>query len=229
MKRALIALSFLLNAIVLLGVAWFLWGGGMRAAIAGFVGQSHERWVSQFEVLDVEPGSVVFLGDSITEGGAWHELFPGVLVHNRGIGGDTTPGVLARLSQVSAGQPAKVFLKIGTNDLSVGLSEDEVVANIGEIIDRLQAEAPGVEVHVQSVLPRSEDYREAIEALNARLERAAPEHGAQFVNLYPLFLAEDGSIRDELANDELHLLGAGYEIWRDAIDARVRAGMGAPE
>ena len=28
---------------------------------------------------------------------------------------------------------------------------------------------------------------------------------------------KDGSIRDDLSNDELHLLGGGYIIWRDAI------------
>jgi lysophospholipase L1-like esterase len=229
MKRTLIALSVLMNVVVLLAVAWFLWGGGMRGLIRGFVGPGHERWVSQFEALEVTPGSVVFLGDSITEGGSWHELFPGVPVHNRGIGGDTTDGVLDRLHQVSSGAPAKVFLKIGTNDLSFGTSEDEIVASIGEIIDRLHAEAPGVEVHVQSVLPRAADYRERIESLNAELEPAVLEHGAHFVNLYPLFLAEDGSIRDEFANDELHLLGAGYEVWRDEIDEVVREGLEVTE
>ncbi len=229
MKRVLIAISFLMNAVVLSAVAWLIWGGGFGVLVGSFIQPAHERWVSQFEVLAVAPGSVVFLGDSITEGGSWHELFPGVPVHNRGIGGDVTEGVLERLHQVTVGRPAKVFLKIGTNDLSIGLSEDEIVDNIGEIVDRLHAEAPGVEVHVQSVLPRAASYREPIESLNARLARRMPEHGAFFVDLYPKFVAEDGSIRDELANDELHLLGPGYEIWRDTIDPLVRARIELPE
>ena len=228
MKRALIVLSLLLNLLVIGSVVWIVWGGGLSTLARSFVNPAHARWVSQFEALPVEPGSVVFLGDSITEGGSWHELFPGVPVHNRGIGGDITTGVLARLPQVTAGRPGKVFLKIGTNDLGAGAAEAEIVVNIGEIVDRIHAESSGTEVYVQSLLPRGTDYRERIESLNDRLRAAAPEHGASFVDLYPLFLADDGSIRDELANDELHLMGAGYEIWRDAIDDLVRARPAEP-
>jgi hypothetical protein len=39
----------------------------------------------------------------------------------------------------------------------------------------------------------------------------------RWIDLYPRFLAPDGSIRDDLSNDELHLLGPGYDLWRDAI------------
>jgi lysophospholipase L1-like esterase len=62
------------------------------------------------------------------------------------------------------------------------------------------------------------EYRESVESLNARLEATAAESGAIWINLYPLFLDEaDGSIRNDLANDELHLLGDGYLIWREQI------------
>ncbi len=225
MKRILIILSVLTNLVVLATVVWVVWGGGFTTAIRRMIVPAHERWVSQFELLGVESGSVVFLGDSITEGGSWSELFPGVPVHNRGIGGDVTQGILERLHQVTDGQPGKVFLKIGTNDLSNGMSEDEIVENIAEIADRIRVESPGTAVFVQSLLPRGGEYQVRIESLNERLRGSASEHHATFVDLYPLFLAEDGSIRDDLANDELHLLGAGYEIWRDAIDAQVRAGL----
>jgi lysophospholipase L1-like esterase len=224
-KRILVGLSFLLNLAVLAGAAWLFWGGGFQQLVGRFIEPMHERWVSQFELLPVSHGDIVFLGDSITEGGSWHELFPGVPVRNRGIGGDTTAGVLDRLDQVTAGGPSKVFVKIGTNDLGRGVAEEPIVANLTTIIDRLHAEAPGSEVYVQSVLPRAAEYRERIEALNTRYARVASERGAVWIDLYPLFLAEDGSIRDELANDELHLLGAGYAIWRDRIDALVREGL----
>jgi len=47
------------------------------------------------------------------------------------------------------------------------------------------------------------------------------------LDLYPVFLdAADGSIRNDLSNDELHLLGAGYLAWRDAISALVRPSSG---
>jgi lysophospholipase L1-like esterase len=146
-------------------------------------------------------------------------------VRNRGIGGDTSDGVLDRLEQITRATPTKVFLLIGTNDLYRGDSEDEIVANITEILDRLKQETPDTEVYLQSVLPRASSYRAAVEALNARLAEVALEHGSAWVDLYAAFLdPETGGIRAELSNDELHLLGPGYALWKEQIEVQVRAG-----
>ena len=79
-----------------------------------------------------------------------------------------------KYAQVTEGRPSKVFLKIGTNDLGTGVPEDEIVANLAEILDRIAAESPGTGVYVQSVLPRQASYRERIESLmsEAELEEA---------------------------------------------------------
>jgi lysophospholipase L1-like esterase len=146
-------------------------------------------------------------------------------VRNRGVGGDTSEGVLARLEQVARATPTKVFLLIGTNDLYRGASVGEIVANITEILDRLKQETPDTEVYLQSVLPRAPSFRAAVEALNARLAEIALEHGTAWVDLYPAFLdPETGGIRAELSNDELHLLGPGYALWKEQIEIAVRPG-----
>ena len=105
MKRIAIILSVTLNVIVLAFAIWLVSGAASGYFISFFIQPAHERWVSQFEELAVTPGDTVFLGDSITEGGSWHELFPDSSVRNRGIGGDVTAGVLARIDQVRLGQP----------------------------------------------------------------------------------------------------------------------------
>ena len=80
-------------------------------------------------------------------------------------------------------------------------------------------------MYLQSVLPRAPSYRAPIEALNARLAEVALEHGSAWVDLYPAFLdPETGGIRGELSNDELHLLGPGYALWKEQIEIPVRAG-----
>src|SRR5207244_10058498 len=61
----------------------------------------------------VGDADVVMLGDSITEGMDWRELFPDVRILNRGIAGDTSAGVLNRLDEVIARHPKMVFLMIG--------------------------------------------------------------------------------------------------------------------
>ncbi len=221
MKKVLIGLSVALNVLFLALVLGVLLGGSSLAS-RFFLEPMHERWTTQFEVLPVEEGSTVFLGDSITEGGIWEDLFPGERVHNRGISGDTTEGVLARLDQVVRGEPAKVFLLIGTNDLSMEVPIETIVDNIEDIVARFREGSPQTTVYVQSVLPRAAEYRESIEVLNSSLRDAIADK-AVWIDLYPQFLdPADGSIRDELSNDELHLLGGGYLLWRDAIAMQVR-------
>ena len=56
-----------------------------------------------------------------------------------------------------------------------------------------------------------------VEAYNHEIQAIATELGVTYVDLYPAFLAENGSIRDELTYDELHLTGAGYKLWQSVL------------
>ena len=72
----------------------------------------HQR-ATHFTQLPATQGGVIFLGNSITDGGEWAELFPGIQVLNRGISGDYSTGVLNRLAEVYNRKPDKLFLLIG--------------------------------------------------------------------------------------------------------------------
>lgn len=221
MKRFVVLLSVALNAVVLCAAIWAALGGGVWLAMKFVIQPQQERTATQYEVLEVQPGDTVFLGDSITYGGRWHEIFPDSPVRQRGIDGDTSAGVLGRLTPIAAAKPGQVFLLIGTNDLFFGVPEEAIVTNISEIVDRIHAASPETEVFVQSVLPRAARYQARIESLNASLQEAVAEK-VIWINLYPLFLDEaKTSIDNDLSNDELHLLGPGYLIWRDAIASLV--------
>lgn len=58
---------------------------------------------------------IVMVGDSITDGAEWHEMFPQLNIVNRGISGDTTVGVLNRLEGITQTQAKKAFIMIGVN------------------------------------------------------------------------------------------------------------------
>ena len=110
MKEIAIGLSITLNVITLV-IVIRVWSGNALKFLADFFRLPiEERLVSQFELLSVQPGDTVFLGDSITEAGKWYELFPQSNVRNRGIGGDVTTGIIARLDQITDGQPALIHL-----------------------------------------------------------------------------------------------------------------------
>ena len=189
-----------------------------------WLGPLKEQVVSFFDSYPVEPGDVAMVGDSITAGAEWSEMFPGVPIKNRGFPGDTTKDVLDRIDQVTDGRPAKIFLLVGTNDLFYREEVAEVLETYKEILGRIEADSPTTRIYIQSVLPRHPDYREKIITLNRELKALAEDHGHSYVDLYTPFLGPDGGVAPGLSNDQLHLLGPGYELWRKSIAHLVRGG-----
>lgn len=205
--------SYTLNFIALVVLLYFYFGGITSYVRDNLIAPNYERWVSQYELLTVDSESVVFLGDSITRGGLWQEWFPGIRAINRGIEGDLSFATLARLKPIVDGKPGKIFLMIGTNDIHMGRGELEIAADVVRILDAIQAASPDTKVYVQSVLPRSSEYRRRVESLNSALHDVV-KGKAVWVDLYSAFLDEsDGSIIDIYSNDEIHLTGKGYLVW----------------
>ena len=79
-----------------------------------------DHYKERVELFAKEPvvtGKVMFLGNSITEGGNWGELLGDKSIINRGIGGDVTFGIMKRLDDVVIRRPSKIFILIGINDI----------------------------------------------------------------------------------------------------------------
>ena len=68
----------------------------------------HQRW-TLFQSLPQTKGDIIFIGNSITDGGEWSELFNDLRVKNRGISGDISAGVIKRIDEVVKRKPAKQF------------------------------------------------------------------------------------------------------------------------
>ena len=166
---------------------------------------------------------VVMIGDSLTDGAEWAELFPRQDIANRGIDGDTTEGVLARLDDILAARPRQAFVMIGINDFADAHREvDAVFADYRSIVSRL--ERARVRVVVQSTLPCNEALGQwkSCTAINARIARLnallatlASAH-VRFVDLRPL-LAPDGNLGTGFSFDGVHLNGEGYRLWQRGI------------
>lgn len=182
---------------------------------------------SLFELLPVTSQDVVFLGNSITDGGEWCELFDDARVKNRGISGDCSDWLLDRLDPIVAGRPAKLFLMIGTNDLALGKSVESVLANITELVERFQTESPRTKLYLQSVLPVNNHFQKFagrhgkhdkdIVQLNEGLRKLCEQKGIDYIDLWTVMADSHGKLRRELTNDGLHLMGIGYLLWRDTV------------
>jgi lysophospholipase L1-like esterase len=178
--------------------------------------------LAQFEREPVVTGRVVLLGNSITQGGDWPRLLADSTVVNRGIGGDVTFGVRARLDDVIRRRPSKLFLLIGINDVSKDVPEPVIAANVRAIVEAVKAGSPETAVYVQSVLPLNPtvpgfpqhyDKGDHVVRLNRLLRGVAASAHARFVDLYPLFLDAHGRLDARFTRDGLHLNEAGYARW----------------
>jgi lysophospholipase L1-like esterase len=222
-SRLLLATSLLLNVLVLaLGTVHIVRKGGwaylmveMGRRPGQFVPAPHQvDQAAAYRQYPREQGDVVFVGDSITAATPFAEVFGPY--KNRGIGGDTTEGVLARLAEVLRGRPDRVFLMVGSNDVARDASTSRIVQNCRRILQRIKAESPGTKVFIESALPVNHailqtpvDRNPAIRELNAALGQLAREEGATYIDLTGVLTDGSGSLKKEFTTDGLHLNLAG--------------------
>ena len=215
-----------------LSLSYFLFVSLLLSSFSSFsqenkFGTYYNQRLSLFEKMPDTKGEIIFLGNSITDGGEWCELLGNPKAKNRGISGDTTDGVLFRLNEVTRSKPAKVFLLIGVNDLSKGVSRDTVYSNICRIAQKIRKDSPKTKVYVQSILPVNESFglfknhtNKTADVLwvNAQLKKWCEKEQVQYVDLYSRFKSPDSELLNpQLTNDGLHLKGDGYLLWIDIL------------
>lgn len=204
-----------------------LWVGiGAFAQKEGKYSTYYYQRASLFEVLPVDSDDILFVGNSITDGGEWCELFQNPNVKNRGISGDTTQGVYDRLDALLKGTPAQIFLLIGINNVPRGESADSIAAGIRRIVQRIRQESPATEVLVQSVLPVTPQYGkfdghtsrwQLVPEINRRVRRLAQEEKVTYIDLFSHFADAEGKMKPKYTNDGLHLKGNGYLLWKEVV------------
>lgn len=187
---------------------------GKTSSWAGFRNLNAQRRTLFAKRQELDRDSIVFVGDSITQG--WRTLdadFADLVVRlaNRGI---------SLADDVLALQPRAVVILIGTNDLGEKTSSEQVAANCQEIHRRVRASFPKIPIAWCLVMPRTGDeFLPSIRDLNSRIvEFVRADANATVCDTFTPLAREDGSPKPEAFNqDLLHLNATGYRIWRDAI------------
>lgn len=180
-----------------------------------------------FKQLPDRKNEIVFLGNSITEAGDWQEIYPGKPIVNRGISGDVSYGVYARLDEVLSSKPAKIFLLIGVNDIKRGTPLEYILYNYDRIIRKVKEVSPHTTLYLQSVLPVTENIlasiyakirNEKIRELNEGLKALAVKYKLTYADLHnDVFKDGDGQLQRQLTTDGLHLKPAAYILWIDYL------------
>lgn len=175
-----------------------------------------------YQTLKGTQYDVIFFGNSITERGPWEELLgKRYVVGNRGIGGDNTFGMKARIADVMLSKPKKIFLMMGINDVGRGLPTAVTLANYEQVVRIIQKQSPKTKIYLQSTLHMNEsllkpDYLKGKEhmvyALNEGIQDLAKKYSLPFVNLNEV-LAEDGVLKAEYTMDGIHVNPDAYIRW----------------
>ncbi|MGI4853462.1 MAG: SGNH/GDSL hydrolase family protein [Janthinobacterium lividum] len=186
----------------------------------------------------MEPGRVVFFGDSITD--AWGNganaktFFPGKPYLDRGISGQTTPQMLIRFQQdVVALKPAAVLILAGTNDIAgnTGVSSLEMTEDNFRSMAAIAA-ANQIKVIMASVLP-VDDYAwrrglhpaEKVRTLNAWMKTFCAANGCTYLDYYTALATPEGAMKPGTSKDGVHPTAEGYAIMAPLAQGAIEHAM----
>jgi len=202
--------------------------------------------IEEFKKDPIGQNKIVFLGNSITEGGGnWNARFGFKNIVNRGISGDITEGVLDRLDEIIYYKPIAVFLLIGINDIFNADIPDRgkitplyVSNNILKIADQITSQSPSTKIFIQTILPiNHEIYTEIngwfpdhpiplpiqINQINSLIKNNDLGNKYTIIDLHSAFVNKHGLMDKAYSNDGVHLNDAGYQLWVEYVGKDVQS------
>ena len=182
-------------------------------------------------------GAILFTGSSLME------MFPiaemamsaGITtpIYNRGIGGTKTDDFLREIDTVLLDlEPSKVFINIGTNDMTdadYGAGwMDHLESNYDRILATVKQRLPQTQVYCMAYYPTNlhlpgndsphvlqmlkERTRENIAECNRRVRALAEKYGYMYIDVNAGLTDENGEQKREFAIDGVHMYAEGYEV-----------------
>ena len=178
-----------------------------------------------------------FLGDSLTAGFCVNEynidvggalvcgyegISPNTIV-NRTTVSSPDRGEEVPLDVLTAAQPAKLYILIGTNALVQPGNDDSFLAYYGKMLDELRTALPNTAFYVQSVLPATQEKisdtlpglaPDRLAVINAAIQQLCAERGCYYLDLNAEFADDAGCLMTDFAQpDGVHLTVSGYSRW----------------
>ena len=198
-------------------------------------------WMNRHKSFNarVAKGNVdlVFIGDSITQGwggkgkGVWAKFYGKRNTVNLGIGGDRTQHVIWRLDNGNLKNitPKAAVIMIGTNNAGSNTSK-EIADGVTAIVKQIRTKSPKTQILLLGVFPRgtnnADKRRQVNEGANAIFSKLDDGKHVHYLDIGPKFLEKDGTLTRKIMPDLLHLSQAGYTIWAESIEAKLKELMG---
>lgn len=182
------------------------------------------KYIERKKIIQDE--NIVFLGDSITYMYNLEKYYSNYNVVNSGISGNTTSDILSDMeNRVYKYNPSKVFLLIGTNDIERKISEDETIANIKKIVEKIRKHRPYAKIYVESIYPINDtdsnkiDHKmvgirtnKIINKYNKNIKKYCDSNNISYINIYNNLIDNDNNLKLEYTRDGLHISDDGYKV-----------------
>jgi lysophospholipase L1-like esterase len=184
-----------------------------------------QRHEAVLKTIQEKKPAVLLIGNSITHfwGGkpeaginhginSWKKYFEPLNTLNLGFGWDRIENVLWRVhhGELDGYAAKKIVLTIGTNNLSIGNSDDEILKGLQHLLKAIQQRQPSATVFLSGIYPRR-DMEPRITALNKKIALLAKKMTIAFIDPGRLLLKFDMKIDESLFSDGLHPNEEGYE------------------
>lgn len=211
--------------------------------IQEFMKKEQREKIDKYRILNetAKKGEILFTGSSLMEHFPINELLmtEGMkqIIYNRGVGGFTTTDMLENMEeQVFGTEPSKIFINIGTNDISdASRSFAEVLSdmlfNYKKILTQIKERLPETEVYLMAYypvndvdmkdkLPQTEwadkmfvnRNNENLPIANAAVEMLADKMGYHFINVNEGLCDERGKLKKEFTVEGVHMYANGYRL-----------------
>ena len=195
------------------------------------MGPRHEGFVEIAKAGNID---LLLDGDSITDWWVqtdenkqvFQKYFGSIRTANFGISGDTTQGVLwgLRNGEGRGFQPKAIMLMIGTNNTGTHTAP-EIAEGIGAVVLEMRHDFPDAKILLLAVFPRSlpgDPVRDKIAEINRIISRLGDEQHVFYMDIGAKFLDEKGFFLPGVFRpDNLHPVAKGYEIWGEAVHAKL--------
>jgi beta-glucosidase len=200
------------------------------------MGPRHEGFVDIAKKGNID---LLLHGDSITDWwvqgdqnkAMFDKYFVGIRTANFAIAGDTTQGVLWGLhnGEGQGFQPKAIMLMIGTNNMGSN-TPPEIAEGIGAVVLEMRRNFPDAKILLLAIFPRGvpgDAVRDRIAETNKIIQKLDDQKRVFYMDIGPKFLDEKGVFLPEaFRSDNLHPMAKGYDIWGQAVQAKLAQLMG---
>jgi len=208
-----------------------------RLNVAATFTQTNQRMGPRHEgfVANAKQGNIDLLlhGDSITDWWlqeankpVFDKYFGNIRTADFAIAGDTTQGVLwgLRNGEGQGFQPKAVMLMIGTNNTGTSTAP-EIAEGVGAVVLELRRDFPDAKILLLAIFPRSvpgDPVRDKIAEVNRIVARLDDQQHVFYLDIGTKFLDDKGVfLADSFRADNLHPQAKGYDIWGEAVSAKL--------